>query len=207
MPDNRPSARKKMNLRPSIVVLAAGQGRRLGADLHKLVQPLGEGTVLGTTIQRAIATGWPVVVVTTAALVPLAAPSIATRDLVVLPETEAARGMGHSIAAGVAAHAGARGWLVLPGDMPLVQPASMLAVGRVLAEQPAAYAQYRGRRGHPVGFAAELFSELINLSGEDGARRLLARYPATPVEVDDPGVLIDVNSDADLAAARAVVGS
>ena len=32
-----------------------------------------------------------------------------------------------------------------------------------------------------MGFSAELFSDLVRLSGEDGARRLLARYPAATV--------------------------
>jgi molybdenum cofactor cytidylyltransferase len=195
-----------MNTRPTILVLAAGQSRRFGAAGHKLLQPLGSGTVLSATIRHAIETRLPVAVVTTAAMVPTVAPWIATRDLVVLEPDEAQRGMGHSIAAGVAAHAGARGWLVLPADMPLVRPESIVAVGLALAEHPVAYAQHQGRRGHPVGFAAELVSELIALTGDEGARRLVARYPALAVELDDPGVLIDVDTEADLAAARAAAG-
>jgi molybdenum cofactor cytidylyltransferase len=54
-----------------------------------------------------------------------------------------------------------------------------------------------------VGFAAELLSELRQLSGDEGARRLLARYPAHGIELDDPGVLVDVDTVEDLAAARA----
>jgi molybdenum cofactor cytidylyltransferase len=196
-----------MNSRPTIVVLAAGPGRRFGAGGHKLLQSLGAGTVLGTTIQHALETGWPVAVVTTSALVPAAAPWIATRDLVVLDEAAAERGVGDSIAAGVAAHARAAGWLVLPGDMPLVRASTLLAVGAALAEHPVAYAQHNGRPGHPVGYAAELFSELAGLSGDAPARRLVARYPAVPVEVDDPGVLIDVDTEADLAAVRAAAGT
>lgn len=196
-----------MNARPSIVVLAAGPGSRFGADGHKLLQPLGTDTVLGQTIRHAIETGWPVVVVTTASLAPAAAPWVATRDLVVQSEAEVARGVGHSIAAGVVAHAGAAGWLVLPADMPLIRPATIQAVGRALEQHPVAFAQYQGRRGHPVGFGAELYSELMALSGDDGARRLVARYPSTAVLVDDPGVLIDVDTEADLAAARAAAGA
>ncbi|MEP7282145.1 MAG: nucleotidyltransferase family protein [Rubrivivax sp.] len=191
-----------MPSRPTIVVLAAGQGRRFGGAEPKLVQTLGAGTVLGNTLRHAFETGWPVAVVTTAALAPTVQAWIATRDLVVLTAEEAARGMGHSIAAGVAAHADADGWLVLPGDMPLLRPESMLAVGRALDEHPVAYAQHLGRRGHPVGFSAELFSELIELSGDEGARRLLARYPAFGVDVDDAGVLFDVDTAEDLALAR-----
>ena len=40
--------------------------------------------------------------------------------------------MGTSIAAGVRASPDSAGWLVLPGDMPLVQPATLLAVARAL---------------------------------------------------------------------------
>jgi molybdenum cofactor cytidylyltransferase len=53
-----------------------------------------------------------------------------------------------------------------------------------------------------VGFAAELLSELRRLSGDEGARRLLARYPAHGIELDDPGVLVDVDTVEDLASAR-----
>jgi molybdenum cofactor cytidylyltransferase len=57
---------------------------------------------------------------------------------------------------------------VLPGDMPLVQSATLLAVANALDHHPVAYAQHRGRRGHPVGFGAELYSELVTLSGDEG---------------------------------------
>mgnify|MGYP002624074370 FL=1 len=195
-----------MSPRPTIVVLAAGQGRRFQGAQHKLRQPFGPGTVLGGTLRHAVETRWPVVVVTTQALAADVARWIATRDTVVLSPSEAARGMGHSIAAGVSAHASAPGWLILPGDMPLVRPDTITAVGQALAEHPLAYAQHQGRRGHPVAFGAELFSELIALQGDEGARRLLARYPAFGVDVDDPGVLMDVDTEADLAAARAAAG-
>jgi molybdenum cofactor cytidylyltransferase len=78
-------------------------------------------------------------------------------------------------------------------------------VARALSQAPVAYAQYRGRQGFPVGLSAELFSELVPLSGEEGLRRLLVRYPSVAVEVDDPGVLQDINTKADLVRARASV--
>jgi molybdenum cofactor cytidylyltransferase len=196
-----------MRFRPTIVVLAAGRGSRFAGPQHKLEQPFdaatGAQTLLGTTLRHAVETQLPVVVVTTAALAPLAAHQLARRDIVVLSDADAARGMGHSIAAGVAERSGAPGWLVLPGDMPLVRPASMLAVASALEQYPVAYAQYHGRRGHPVGFSSELYSDLILLAGDEGARRVVARYPAHGEEVDDPGVLVDVDTQADLEAARA----
>jgi molybdenum cofactor cytidylyltransferase len=88
--------------------------------------------------------------------------------------------------------------------MPMVASSTMLAVAAALEHHPVAYAQHRGRRGHPVGFAAELYSELMMLSGDEGARRIIARYPAVGVDVDDPGVLLDLDTQADLAVMRAL---
>lgn len=190
----------------TVIVLAAGRGSRFGGTTHKLSQPFGSANVLATTIANALGSGLPTVVVTTSALVPTVQAVVAAKDIVLLPPVGSASreplGMGYSIAAGVSARAQSSAWLVLPGDMPLIRSDTLHAVARALDLHPVAYAQYRGRRGHPVGFAAELYSELAKLSGDEGARRLLARYPAHAVEVDDPGVLFDVDTPGDLAAAR-----
>ena len=195
-----------MRFRPTIVIPAAGSGSRFAGPRHKLEQPFGGGTVLGATMRHAVQTQLPVVVITTEALQPVVSALLATRDIVVLGAGEAARGMGHSIAAGVSERSGAPGWLVLPGDMPLVQPETLLAVATALEQHAVVYAQHRGRRGHPVGFGAELYSELILLTGDEGARRLIARYPAHGQEVDDLGVLLDIDTPADLETLRTAAG-
>lgn len=195
-----------MRSRAAVIVLAAGKGSRFLGTEHKLAQTLGGATVLATTLRQAIASHLTVVVVTTEAFADVARRTVAARDVVVLPEVgsshPASLGMGHSIAAGVSQRSDASGWLILPGDMPLVEPSTLRAVAQQLDDHPVAYAQYKGRRGHPVGFAAELYSELVMLTGDDGARRLIARYPANGVEVDDPGVLVDVDTASDLERVR-----
>ncbi len=205
-----------MGSRPAVIVLAAGKGERFLGESHKLAQPLAGSTVLGTTLGNVIASQLPVVVVTTEALADIARRSVASRDVIVLPGAAAhvagaaggvaPVGMGHSIAAGVSARAHAGGWLVLPGDMPLVQPATLLAVAAQLDHHPVVCAHHKGRRGHPVGFSQELYSELVVLAGDEGARRLVARYPALNLEVDDPGVLVDVDTLDDLARVRSALG-
>ncbi len=85
-------------------------------------------------------------------------------------------GMGDSIAAAVRATPDAPGWLILPGDLPLVRPETLQAVaaalsGRVNAVQP----QYRGERGHPVGFAAGCGAQLAALEGGLARRRSCGR--------------------------------
>jgi molybdenum cofactor cytidylyltransferase len=206
-PDGLPRATvraRDMRFRPTIVVLAAGRGSRYKGPRHKLAEACADAglSILATTVRHAVESQLPLVVVTTAALAPLLAHQLATRDLLVLSDAEAARGIGHSLAAGVAERSGAPGWLMLPADMPLVRPATLLTVASALEKFPVVHAQHQGRRGYPVGFAAELYSELMLLTGDDGARRLMARYPAHGQEVGDPGVLLDVDTVADLAALR-----
>ncbi len=193
--------------RPTVLVLAAGQSSRFGTSGHKLAQSFvagsGSSTVLATTVRHALESHLPVLVVTTAALAPLVSQLLPSRSIVVLSRDEAARGMGHSIAAGVAERSGAPGWLVLPGDMPLVRSHTLLAVASALEHHAVVYAEHRGHRGHPVGFAAELYSELVVLTGDDGARRIVARYPTHGQDVTDAGVLLDIDTPDDLLRLQA----
>lgn len=194
---------RPMKNEPAVVVLAAGAGSRYHGTRHKLSEKLGGETVLVRTLRNAIASEMSVVLVISELLIAEARGLVAPEDMVVVDSrTQTVWGMGDSIAAGVSIHASATGWLVLPADMPLVKPSSLRAVADALDQQPIAFAQYRGRRGHPVGFGAELFSELVMLRGDEGARRLLARYPTAAVELDDPGVLFDIDTIDDLAVAQ-----
>jgi molybdenum cofactor cytidylyltransferase len=175
--------------RPAIVVLAIARPVCTVED-----EPDGPGREqaaawLGQTVGQALQTRLPVVVVTTAEQARTVAHLVAGRDCVVLPPSQATQGRGRCIAAGVAERASASGWLLLPGDMPQVRPSTLLAVAHGLRGHAVAFAQYRGWRGYPLGFSAELYSELMTLQGDEGARRLVARYPGYAAEVDDPGVL------------------
>lgn len=195
--------KRLMKNEPAVVVLAAGAGSRYLGSRHKLSEKLGGDSVLVRTLRNAIASEMAVVLVISEALIAEAKGLIEPRDMVVVDtRSQTGWGMGDSIAAGVSIHASAGGWLVLPGDMPLVRPGSLRAVAAALDQQPIAFAQHRGRRGHPVGFGAELFSELVMLKGDEGARRLLARYPTAAVELEDPGVLFDIDTVDDLAVAQ-----
>lgn len=195
--------------RPVVVVLAAGQGCRFKGPGHKLHQELKAGeTVLQRTVAQVRAAGLPWVIVTTQAMQDQVQSLVLRLDqLVVLPERGVQGqvlpvGMGHSIAAGVSATGDAPGWVLLPGDMPSICPDTLLAVAEGLGEQAVAFAQHRGRSGQPLAFSAELYSDLVGLQGDEGARRLVARYPAVGIEVPDPGVLESVDTLEDLQRLR-----
>jgi molybdenum cofactor cytidylyltransferase len=104
-------------------------------------------------------------------------------------------GMGSSLACGVRASADAKGWLIALADMPAIEPGSIRAVAQALSDGYDTAAAFFGeRRGHPVGFANSLYAELAALSGDDGARSVLAHQPPHRVSVADRGVLLDLDT-------------
>ncbi|MGJ7491703.1 NTP transferase domain-containing protein [Variovorax sp. ZT4R33] len=175
---------------PTVIVLASGRGERFrasGGTLHKLAAPLAGRPVRERTLDAVRASGLPWHL-----------------------EDAGHPGMGDSIAAAVRATADAAGWLILPADLPLVQPASLRAVAAALrADAEAVQPQYQGRRGHPVGFSAGGRAALMALSGERGAAPVLqalrARGAVLDLALDDVGIVTDIDTLADLAAAEALL--
>jgi molybdenum cofactor cytidylyltransferase len=91
------------------------------------------------------------------------------------------------------------GWLVALADMPFVQPQTVQALADALAGgADIAVPVTAGRRGNPVAFSAVHLSALLALQGDQGARNLLKSRPVLDVEVNDPGIFLDIDKPADL---------
>lgn len=181
------------------ILLAAGHGRRFGGN--KLLHRLPDGELLGLASAKHLRQALPNA---------LAVLRPEDRELRLLLEglsftlviaREANRGMGHSLAAGVAATPNAAGWVIALADMPFVLPSTIAALAEALrAGHEIVAPVYRGRRGNPVGFSARYRDELLALEGDAGARRLLQTNPQHLhlLEVDDPGVAQDIDTPEDL---------
>lgn len=112
-------------------------------------------------------------------------------------------GTGASIACGVRASPDAAGWIIALADMPDIRAETIVAVRRALLRGARCAAPFHeGRRGHPVGFGAACGPALAALGGDQGARALLAQHAPERVEVDDPGVLDDIDTPPDLHSVR-----
>lgn len=90
---------------------------------------------------------------------------------------------------------------VLPVDFPRVQQSTVEALFAEFARQPSAVLNpaHDGKAGHPVIFSRDVVSELLHPDLPDGARTLIDRHAgdARTLEVNDPGVLIDIDTPAD----------
>jgi len=126
-------------------------------------------------------------------------------DCVLNPQPE--RGMGYSIACAVAASTGSSGWCMLPADMPYISTSTTQQIVNALRAGAAVAAPYyHGRRGHPVAFSHQFHDALSALDGDTGARDILRQYAdrVTAIVTEDAGVLVDVDTPADLQQQRTV---
>ena len=172
---------------PVVLVLASGRGERFvasGGTGSKLQALLAGRPVLEHTLAAVRASGLPFHV-----------------------EDAGHPGMGDSIAAGVRATSAAGGWLVLPGDLPLVRPESLRAVADALQRASVVVPVYRGTRGHPVGFSAQHGPALQELTGTEGAASIVRAAQPLKLELDDEGIVTDVDTLDDLVRAERLLAS
>ena len=170
----------------TVLILASGRGTRYqatGGHGSKLEALLHGTSVLQHTIDAVRASGLPYHV-----------------------ETRPHPGMGDSIAAAVCATADADGWLILPGDLPLISSRTLCKVADALKSHSIVVPVFQSKRGHPVGFADRYMLALRDLRGPAGAHRIIEANGAFSLEVEDVGCVTDIDTVDDLAAAQAILG-
>jgi molybdenum cofactor cytidylyltransferase len=180
------------------VLLAAGRGERFGG--HKLLARLPNGTAVGVAAARNLIDVLPNCVAVLRPGDEILATLLAAEGLHIVVNSNADGGMGTSLACGVTAAEG-DGWVIALADMPVIRPATIQAVAEALAAGAALAAPvYRGQRGHPIGFARRFQAELAALEGDRGGRDILEQHTneLRLIEVDDPGVLIDIDHEDDI---------
>ena len=176
-----------------MLVLASGRGERFfasGGSTHKLRALLAGKPVLDHVLDAVRASGLPWHL-----------------------EDAGHPGMGDSIAAAVRATQDAHGWLVLPGDLPLIESATLCLLADALADLQAGAAGrvqavipvFKGQRGHPVGFLAVCRDSLLRLKGNKGAASVLIGYDAIEIVVNDAGCVTDVDTVQDLQRAQILI--
>jgi molybdenum cofactor cytidylyltransferase len=193
------------------VLLAAGRGTRFGGD--KLLAPL-------PSASRGVPAGTPLGVAAARHLVDALPDSVAVirpddaslRDVLgsagiaIVECANADDGMGASLACAVRARGDAEGWVVALADMPWIAPATIVAIADALRGGADIVApHHRGTRGHPVGFSRRHYAALAQLTGDAGARAIVAAHARELVvlDVDDPGTVRDVDTRDALGASLA----
>lgn len=185
------------------ILLAAGRGSRFDPTgvQNKLLQALAGGDTVATAAAKNLLAALPSVL----AVVRPGTEELASRlhalgcDVTTCAAAE--QGMAASLVHGLSGSHNASGWVIALADMPYVRPTTIRALVHAVAQGAhIAVPTYHGRRGNPVAFSRAHLPDLLELRGDEGARRLLKVFPVSEIATDDPGICRDIDSTADLPA-------
>jgi molybdenum cofactor cytidylyltransferase len=180
------------------LLLAAGAATRFGGG--KLLAKLADGTTVGRRACATLVAAVPEVIAVVRPGDDELAQELAAAGARVTVCPDAEVGMGASLAHGVRAAGDADAVMIALADMPWIRPDTFEAVAAELRRgEQLVVPRHQGKRGHPVGFGRVHRPALTVLGNDEGAREVIAHATAIRwIDVDDPGVLRDVDTPADL---------
>jgi molybdenum cofactor cytidylyltransferase len=161
------------------VVLAAGASRRFGAP--KLLLPIQGRPLVRLVVEQVLSSGVDAVHVVVGPVEAGVRQALQGLGGSIVRNPDFAEGMSTSLRTGVAALSDqTEAAIVVLADQPLHTPAviDLLVETFRSSGRPIVAPVYNGTRGNPVLFAASLFPELLTVTGDRGAREVIARDPA-----------------------------
>ena len=167
----------------------------------------GDTTVLGATIATVRGSCVAEIVLVLGAAAETIRGRLSEQGIHIVLNPVYAQGMATSLHAGLSAlspHITAA--LVVLADQPFVRPQTL---DQLIAEHRRSRASiviptHQGKRGNPVLLDRSLFPEVMQLQGDVGCRAIFARHQEDilNVEVDDGGILLDIDSQEDYRRLR-----
>ena len=168
----------------------------------KQLLPIDDQPMVRHVTEVVAASGLEQVVVVTGAHARAVEAALADLPVELVRNESWSEGMSSSMRRGLRASSSeVQAVLMVLGDQPALTAALLQSlVARYRATRaPIVAPVYRGRRGNPVIFDRALFPELLAVQGDRGGRALVVRYQdrMEKVEVDNPAVVMDVDSPQD----------
>jgi molybdenum cofactor cytidylyltransferase len=188
-----------------VVILAAGDSSRLGTP--KQLVALGDDTLLGRAARTALASRADRVVIVLGAHADACRQALTGLPVDLVVNAEWAEGQASSLRAGITglqAMAPAAAIIMLC-DQPWTSPALIDAlIDRYRATgSPVISSRYAsGALGPPALFDRSVFDDLLALTGDAGAKRIIAANLAEAISFPDGDV--DIDTEADLAKLPAI---
>lgn len=192
----------------SVVVLAAGQSRRMGA-LNKLLAEIEGKPMLAHGVDAALASSASQVIVVTGHEADKIQKALASRKVKFVHNPEFADGLSSSLRTGLTQiSSDAEGVLICLGDMPGITANHLnRLIGSFSPDtgQAICVPIFNGKRGNPVLWHRRFITQITDVSGDVGARHLIGANEDMLVEVsmDDNAVLADLDTPEALAAHKA----
>ena len=182
----------------AIVILAAGAARRMGRS--KQLLPLGDKPIVWHTAAAACRAGLGAVITVIGSEAEQVSAALTDLPMTIVHNPLWETGQSSSVRTGLAAvDPATEAVIFLPADQPLVTPGLLQELAALYRSSGAAAAapSFRGRRSSPVLFDLTRWrQDLLNLSGDQGGRGLLAAASeeVALLEVTDRYLLFDADS-------------
>ena len=199
-------------MKVAAIVLAAGRSSRM-APRNKLLELVEGKPIVARVAEAALGSGARPVIVVTGFEASRVAAALGDLEVTIVQNPAHAEGLSTSLRTGLQAlPADSDGALILLGDMPEIESSNLEALMAAFAadqRQAICVPVRHGRRGNPVLWGAAYFAEMMSLSGDMGAKQLMARHQerVTEVAVASDGIFADVDTLSDLARLKARTGS
>ena len=188
------------------ILLAAGTSKRFGSN--KLLYPLPDGTPIGVASARNLSDGIQNVIAAVNKDDAIFTSLMHSESLNTIVVQESNLGISASLISGIKSTETADGWVILPADMPWVKPETINNIA-VLIDHGVdiAVPYFNGQYGHPIGISCKYLSELLSLSGEQGAEHIIQTHldNVTIFKSNDKGVLLDINKPRDIFAKQDIL--
>lgn len=187
----------------NVILLAAGQGLRMGGP-NKLLLPFKGSTVLEATLEQICKADIGSVIVVTGHQREALLPLLSNYPVQEVFNPEYPSGMTSSIQAGVREAAGA-GYMICLSDMPMISAAAYQRLrdrfweGLNTDNQIIVMPRFENTKGNPVIFSATYREEILRHREPEGCRGIVQSNSARVlwVDMEDFGVLRDLDTPED----------
>lgn len=195
-----------MPLKIAAIILAAGRSERMGAD-NKLLADIGGKPMAAHVVENVIASGADPIIVVTGHDAENVKKLLLNQSLKFVENPNYAKGLSTSLKVGIEALAeDIDAAFICLADMPLVTSDTLKALMAAFVPSQGktiCVPMHENQQGNPILWGKQHFPDLMELSGDQGAKSLLADNPAAIAKVEaDQSVLRDADHAAALAALR-----
>ena len=179
----------------AIIILAAGASKRMGQPKQLLTW--GDTTLLGDTIKKAKHLSSSILVVLGANATKIRSTLNKEVQVTICPNRE--QGMGVSLAHGIKViteNVQYDSVLVLLVDQPLftIEYLSNLLKTHQTYQPKITATSYGSKNGVPAIFHHSIFSELLELNADYGARRLIEKHRVSVKSIEPKGMALDIDT-------------
>jgi molybdenum cofactor cytidylyltransferase len=190
-----------VNTRFGVIILAAGNSSRMGEP--KQVLPYHDSTLLLHAVDVCVQVDDAVVAVVTGASKETVEAQVAGRNVTVIYNADWETGMCSSIRTGVAellqTHSFIEGILITVCDQPFLTTDILRSLidGYLDSDKGIIASAYDDAIGTPVLFSSRYFSELMDLQGQEGAKKIVLQHMDDVVTKPFPRGGIDIDTKED----------